>query len=95
MGPDVVNLEDLRRMVSTADPNHGIPVYLPGIPLSYLGCVPIWSYSAQYPVAAMSWLLDWRIVPFSVNTALTSHLKHAGYLSFLLYLILFYCDFVR
>jgi len=35
IGPDAVDLEDLRRVVSTAHPDHGIFVYLPGIPLPY------------------------------------------------------------
>jgi len=36
VGPDVVYLEDLRKVVSTADLNHRISVYFPGIPLPYL-----------------------------------------------------------
>jgi len=36
VGPDIVDLKDLRRVISTADPNHGILVYFPGIPLPYL-----------------------------------------------------------
>jgi len=31
-----VDLEDLRRVVSVAHPDHGAAVYFPGIPLSYL-----------------------------------------------------------
>jgi len=35
IGPDAVDLKHLRRVVSTAHPDHGIFVYLPGIPLPY------------------------------------------------------------
>jgi len=35
MDPDAVDLEHLRRVVSTTHPDHGIFVYLPGIPFPY------------------------------------------------------------
>jgi len=74
------------KVICLLDMTSGTTLIIAGV----TGCVPIWFYLAQYPVAAMLyWLLDWRIVPFSVNTALTSHLVHAGYLMFMLRYMMF------
>jgi len=47
IGPDAVDLEDLKRVISTANPDHGIFVYLPGVPLPYL--IPVNFFYRVFP----------------------------------------------
>jgi len=47
IGPDVVDLEDLRRVISAAHLDHEVAVYFPGIPLPYL--VPVNFFYRFFP----------------------------------------------
>jgi len=52
VGPGPVDLDHLRRVVSTANPDHGIYVYLPGIPLPYL--IPISFFFNHFPPSSVT-----------------------------------------
>jgi len=52
IGPDPVDLDHLRRVVSTANPDHGIFVYLPGIPLPYL--IPVTLFYDFFPPSSIT-----------------------------------------
>jgi len=52
IGPGAVDLGHLKRVVSTAHPDHGIFVYLPGIPLPY--SVPVSFFYNHFPPSSLS-----------------------------------------
>jgi len=52
IGPGPVDLDHLKRVVSTAHPDHGIYVYLPGIPLPY--SVPVHFFYNLFPPSSVT-----------------------------------------
>jgi len=72
IGPDAVDLEDLRRVVSTAHPDHGIFVYFPGIPLPY--SIPVNFFYSFFPLSSATLHELWSLLSsISTDTAKHTH----------------------
>jgi len=69
IGPVAVDLEDLRRVVSIPHPDHGIFVYLPGIPLP--SSIPVNFFCSFFPPSSATSSTNYNPLLFSISTSAT------------------------